>query len=155
MAGYLQDDITPEELERQKSLYEPFTGAVRDLVDATMRTLVDDDEIRRAQAEIEEITARGRALANGPAVVVTMGEADALVLHGGEATHVPAPRVDAIDTTGAGDAFCGSLAAGIADGLGLVDAARRAVRVGSLSTKRRGALESFPSAGEILESLAA
>jgi hypothetical protein len=60
MAGYIQDDITPEELERQKALYGPFTDAVRDLVDATIRTLVDDDEIRRAQAEIEEITARLR-----------------------------------------------------------------------------------------------
>ena len=104
---------------------------------------------------IEDITARGRALADGLAVVVTMGEAGALVLDGAGATHVPAPRVDAVDTTGAGDAFCGSLAAGIADGLGLVDAARRAVRVGSLSTRRRGALESFPSADEIGEALAA
>ena len=60
MAGYVQDDITPEELERQQALYGPFTDAVRDLVDATIRTLVDDDEIRRAQAEIEEITARLR-----------------------------------------------------------------------------------------------
>jgi hypothetical protein len=60
MAGYVQDDITLEELERQSALYGPFTDAVRDLVDATIRTLVDDDEIRRAQAEIEEITARLR-----------------------------------------------------------------------------------------------
>jgi ribokinase len=103
---------------------------------------------------IEDVSARGRALADGPAVVVTMGESGALVLDGEGATHVPAPRVDAVDTTGAGDAFCGSLAAGIADGLGLVDAARRAVRVASLSTMRRGALESFPSADEIDESLA-
>jgi hypothetical protein len=60
MAGYVQDDNTHEELERQKALYGPFTDAVRDLVDATIRTLVDDDEIRQAQAEIEEITARLR-----------------------------------------------------------------------------------------------
>ena len=104
---------------------------------------------------IEDVAARGRALADGLAVVVTMGESGALVLDGGGATHVPAPRVDAVDTTGAGDAFCGSLAAGIADGLGLVDAARRAVRVASLSTRRRGALESFPSTAEIGAALAA
>lgn len=60
MAGYIQDDITPAELERQKALYGPFTDAVRDLVDATIRTLVDEDEIRQAQAEIGEITARLR-----------------------------------------------------------------------------------------------
>jgi hypothetical protein len=60
MAGYVQDDLAPEEVERQKALYGPFTDAVRDLVDATIRTLVDEDEILAAQAEIEEITARLR-----------------------------------------------------------------------------------------------
>ena len=86
---------------------------------------------------------------DGMAVVVTMGEAGALVVDGDGETHVPAPRVDAIDTTGAGDAFCGSLAAGLARGRSLVDAVSRAVRIGSLSTLRHGALESFPTAAEI------
>lgn len=61
MTGYVQDDIPDEELERQRALYGPFTQAVRELLDATIRTLVDDDEIRRAQAEIEAVTARLRA----------------------------------------------------------------------------------------------
>ena len=60
MAGYVQDDITPEELERQRALYGPFTQSVRELLDATIRTTVDDDEIRAAQAEIEAITQRLR-----------------------------------------------------------------------------------------------
>ena len=49
------------EIERLADLYGPFTQAVRELVDATIRTLVDDDEVRRAQAEVEAITARLRA----------------------------------------------------------------------------------------------
>ncbi len=98
---------------------------------------------------LEDIGARGRTLADGPAVVVTMGESGALVIDGDRATHVPAPRVDAVDTTGAGDAFCGSLAAGLARGSSLVDAARDAVRVASQSTLRRGALEAIPTADEI------
>ena len=98
---------------------------------------------------IEDVTARGRMLADGLAVVVTMGESGALVLDGDHATHVPAPRVDAVDTTGAGDAFCGSLAAGLAAGLPLVGAATDAVRVASHSTLRRGALEAIPTADEI------
>lgn len=61
MDGRAQDDISPEELERQLALYEPFTQAVRELVDATIRTTVDDHEIRAAQAEIEATTARLRA----------------------------------------------------------------------------------------------
>jgi acyl-coenzyme A thioesterase PaaI-like protein len=60
VAGYVQDDIAPEELERQKALYGPFTQAVRELVDATIRTEVDDDEIRAVQAEVEALTARLR-----------------------------------------------------------------------------------------------
>ncbi len=61
MPGYVQDDITPEELERQRALYGPFTQAVRELVDATIRTEVDDDEIRDVQAEVEALTGRLRA----------------------------------------------------------------------------------------------
>jgi hypothetical protein len=60
VTGYVQDDITEDELERERALYGPFTQAVRELVDATIRTLVDDDGIRRAQAEIEAVTARLR-----------------------------------------------------------------------------------------------
>jgi acyl-coenzyme A thioesterase PaaI-like protein len=60
MAGYVQDEISPEELERQRVLYGSFTQSVRELVDATIRTLVDDDEIRAAQAEVEAITERLR-----------------------------------------------------------------------------------------------
>jgi acyl-coenzyme A thioesterase PaaI-like protein len=61
MPGYVHDDINDEELERQKSLYGPFTQAVRELVDATIRTTVDDDEIRAVQKEVEALTARLRA----------------------------------------------------------------------------------------------
>lgn len=60
MPGYVKDDLPPEEVERQRDLYGPFTQAVRELVDATIRTTVDDDEIRRAQADVEEIVARLR-----------------------------------------------------------------------------------------------
>ena len=60
MAGYIQDDISPEELERQRVLYGGLTNSVRDLLDATIRTLVDDDEIRAAQAEVDAIVQRLR-----------------------------------------------------------------------------------------------
>ncbi len=61
MPGYVQDDITAEELERQKALYGPLTQAVRELVDATIRTEVDDEEVRAVRAEVEALTARLRA----------------------------------------------------------------------------------------------
>lgn len=60
MAPFVKDDMTPEEVERQKALYGPFTQAVRELVDATIRTEVDEDEVRAVQAEVEALTARLR-----------------------------------------------------------------------------------------------
>lgn len=61
MVGYAQEDLSEEELQRQRELYGPFAEAIRGLVDAGIRTLVDDDEVRAATAEIEAITARLRA----------------------------------------------------------------------------------------------
>ena len=60
MAGYVQDELPPEEVERQRALYGPLTQSVRELVDATIRTTVDDDEIRAVQAEVEDLVARLR-----------------------------------------------------------------------------------------------
>ena len=60
VAGYVREDITEDEIERQRALYGPFTEAVRDLVDATIRTEVDEDEVRAVQAEVEALAARLR-----------------------------------------------------------------------------------------------
>jgi acyl-coenzyme A thioesterase PaaI-like protein len=59
--GYVQDELPAEEVERQRALYGPFTQAVRELVDATIRTTVHDEEIRRVQAEVEALTTRLRS----------------------------------------------------------------------------------------------
>ncbi len=59
--GYRMDDLDPEQVEVERALYGPLTQAIRELVDAGIRTTVAPDEVRRAQAEIEAITARLRA----------------------------------------------------------------------------------------------
>lgn len=61
MRRYATEDLTPEQIAEERELYGPFTEAVRDLVDATIRTLADPDDVRAAQAEVEAITARLRA----------------------------------------------------------------------------------------------
>jgi acyl-coenzyme A thioesterase PaaI-like protein len=60
-SGYQVDDAGLDEIEAERDLYAPFTQAVRDLVDVGIRTTASADEIRRARAGIEEITARLRA----------------------------------------------------------------------------------------------
>jgi ribokinase len=62
---------------------------------------------------------------------------------------IHAPRVEAVDTVGAGDALNGALAAGLAAGLDLPEAARRAVVAGSLAVTRAGAREGMPTATEL------
>jgi ribokinase len=79
-------------------------------------------------------------------VVVTMGARGALVVPAaGTPTAVPAPPVEAVDTTGAGDCFCGALAVALASGAELPDAARYAVAAASLSTAAPGARGALPS----------
>ena len=60
MSRFQADTATDEEIAREAALYAPFTQAVRELVDVTIRTEVDDDEIRAAQAEVEAIVERLR-----------------------------------------------------------------------------------------------
>jgi ribokinase len=81
--------------------------------------------------------------------IVTLGADGALVRYGGETTTVPAPRVDAIDATAAGDAFCAGLADAIVDGATPLEAARWAVRVGAVTATRPGAQAALPSRAEV------
>jgi ribokinase len=94
----------------------------------------------------------GALLALGPrSVVVTLGEEGALVADGSGTVRVPAVRVDAVDTTGAGDSFTAALAWRLGTGESLADAAAYAARVGAVAVTRRGAQASFPTAEEVEE----
>jgi ribokinase len=85
-----------------------------------------------------------------PTVVVTLGAEGSLVARRGQwPAAVPAPRVRAVDTTGAGDTFCGVLAAGLAAGDDVLDAVRRAGVAGALAVTRAGAQAAVPSAAEV------
>lgn len=82
--------------------------------------------------------------------VVTLGARGAVVREDGTSTVVPAVGVDAVDTTGAGDAFTGALLAGLASGLTLVASARLATLVAATSTMRVGAQASYVDAAELV-----
>jgi ribokinase len=108
---------------------------------AAQPVLVPNEHEAAALAGTDDPEAAARILAgrSGAPVVVTLGAAGALVVADGAALRVPAPVVDVVDTTGAGDALCGTLAAGLAAGLALDAAVRDAVAAASLSTTRAGA----------------
>jgi ribokinase len=84
-------------------------------------------------------------------VVVTLGSRGALWVPGGEQPGVLLPpfKVEQVDATAAGDAFCGVLAAGLAAGQPPLSALRRASAAGALATTRLGAEPSLPTSAEI------
>ena len=103
----------------------------------------------REPTDVAAILAACRSIPGPGAVIVTRGRPGAVVVDDGRATEIPAPEVDAIDTAGAGDCFCGVLAGALAEGEDLLDAARVAVRAASLAASRLGAAEGIPRWYEI------
>jgi len=82
--------------------------------------------------------------------IVTLGsEGAVLISSDGNLSRVSAPTVNAVDTTGAGDAFVGVFAFGLASGKNPEDAMKLGIKVASLSVTRKGAQSSYPSQAEI------
>ena len=90
------------------------------------------------------------ALPGHAEVVVTLGKDGALIVpRCGSPAVIAAPVVDVVDTTGAGDCFCGTLAVTLAEGMRLTEAARWSVAAAALSTTSRGARGRIPTRDEV------
>ncbi|MDQ3249820.1 MAG: ribokinase [Chloroflexota bacterium] len=105
----------------------------------------------RSVATLEEAEAAARILLGRGAghVVLTLGERGSLLVDANEVRHVPAPQVQAVDSTGAGDAFMGSLAYFLALGAPIVEAMRRANQIAAISVQAPGTQSSFPDAADL------
>jgi ribokinase len=108
------------------------------------RALLGPDAARVGPAAMATML-RGRTRSS----VITLGAAGAVLAYGEVVDHYPAPAVRAVDSTGAGDAFVGALAAALSRGAELDDAVRLGVRAGSLAVGRRGAQSSFPTLADL------
>lgn len=87
--------------------------------------------------------------ATGRALVVTLGAEGALFGSGDQRLSAPALAIEPVDTTGAGDAFCGVFAAALDAGYDTAHALRRGAVAGSLACLKTGAQESQPTSTEI------
>ncbi|MCW1383740.1 ribokinase [Novosphingobium sp. KCTC 2891] len=96
-----------------------------------------------------EAAARQLVSRRGQWVVVTLGGAGVLACGPDETLRLSAPRVPVVDTTGAGDTFCGVLAARLSEGAGIGEALRVACVAASLSVQRMGAAASMPVRAEV------
>lgn len=105
---------------------------------------------------VDEVVDQVRLIEDGPdAAVVTLGADGALVAEGLRAgsphiVTIDPLVIDPVDTTAAGDAFCGALADALCDGAGYADAAAWANRVAAVTATRRGAQDSLPTRAEVI-----
>lgn len=126
----------------------PVAGRV-DLADIDI--LTPNEQEFGALTGGQELAAGCRELlGRGPeAVIVTLGESGAYVSTRGGSFAVPAPKVKALDTTGAGDAFNGALAVALAEGKPLASAVAFANYAGALTVTRRQVVPALPTRAEL------
>jgi ribokinase len=96
-----------------------------------------------------DVTATALARRLERTVIATLGAEGAVAVHEGALIRVPALPVTVVDTTGAGDTFCGVLAAYLDAGADMKTAMTKAAIAGSLATTKAGAQPSFPTRAEI------
>ncbi len=136
----------------------PTDGLPQRLLDAVDVLVPNETELallagRPVDADdIDDIVSAARSL-GVDRVVVTLGRNGAVVVAEDTVTTVDSPQIDAVDTTGAGDAFRSALAVGLAAGTDLASAAQVASRVGAATALRFGAQPSLPTTAEVDERL--
>jgi len=127
--------------------YAPTRGVPLALSDAIAGLIVNETEAAALLGDVSVAAedAVKRLADRGPGfVILTLGEAGAIVYVDGKATTVSAFKVEPVDTTAAGDTFCGALAAAIVEGKSLTDAARFASAAAALACSQLGAQPSVP-----------
>ena len=104
---------------------------------------------------VDEAVEAGRALLEkGPKMIImTLGERGSLIINKDSYKHVETQKVNAVDTTGAGDSFIGSFGYFFAAGFDIEESVRRANRVAAVSVQNTGTQKSYPSASELPKEL--
>ena len=132
------DKPLPEELMRSLYLITPNRS------EASRLSGIEVKDMESAREAAKAILDRGPQ-----SVIITLGGDGSLVYDGQEFTFIEATKVEAVDTTAAGDTFNGVLATMVAEGCGLVDAAREASVAAAISVTRMGAQPAAPTRGEV------
>ena len=112
--------------------------------EAELLTGVSADDAEGAEKAAEALCALGVKK-----VVVTMGGDGALLYEGGNSEIIPAHKVNAVDTTAAGDVYNGAMCAALAEGMELREALRFATKASAISVSREGAQPSIPTREEV------
>lgn len=128
-------------------------AALADIVIANeteFERLVGRDNLTARDREQILIEMHGKT---GQILIVTLGADGVIAAEGGALHRTKGLKIEPIDTVGAGDTFCGYLAASLDAGLGFDEALRRAAVAGSLACLKAGAQPSIPVASEVAAAL--
>ena len=128
----------------------PYQPLSKELLEVTDWIIPNETEFKELLGEFpssDEILKRFRPGKNS---IVTLGAQGAVHIGSqGTITRIAAPTVNAVDTTGAGDAFVGVFAYALASGKSAIEAMDLGIKVASLSVTRKGAQSSYPTHAEI------
>lgn len=105
------------------------------------------------ETEADRILDKLTALYPHAKIVLTLGGDGSVYAGDGERVRQRAYRVQAVDTTAAGDTFTGFFFAAVADGVPAAEALRRASKASSISVTRPGAAASIPTLNEVLDAM--
>jgi ribokinase len=103
----------------------------------------------------DEVVAQANLLPREGLVIVTLGGDGAMIIDGDDVTTVEPASIEVVDTTAAGDAFCGALAFGLASGWDISRAVRWGALAGALTTSKAGAQPSLPTGAAVMKFAAA
>lgn len=133
----------------------PFAPEAADLAAAATMTIANETEfdLLATALSLEGADRAGRAAdfvaRTGRTVIITLGPDGAMAATPDGLVHADAPVIRPVDTVGAGDTFCGYLAAALAAGQPLADAMALACRAGALACLKSGAQASIPERREV------
>ena len=128
----------PEEIFKYISLFIPNETELESISGCEVR----DEETAAAAARA--LMARGVGK-----IIVTMGSKGSLICEGDRTSFVKAHKVEAVDTTGAGDCYCGSICVALSEGKSLEEAADFATRASALAVQKAGAQVAMPYRSEL------
>ncbi|MBX5153941.1 ribokinase [Rhizobium lentis] len=156
MQGNLGADVTAQCLKAAHAAGlltvfnpSPLSAEALDLA-AVSLLIVNRPEAEALTGETAPERAADRLRAMGaPTVIVTLGSEGAFVLDASSRLQIPAKKRQAVDASGAGDCFAGTLAGLLAQRVPVSDAARLATRAAGLAVGRAGTLASFPTSAEL------
>ncbi len=130
------------------SLFESVSIFTPNETEAEFYTGVKIETVQDAERAADVLLKKGVKCA-----IITLGKKGVFYKTACESGIIHAPKVKAVDTTGAGDAFNGALASRLASGENLIDAMKFACAFASLSVTKKGAADSMPSLKEVTEFL--